>query len=137
MKIELEPEIITLLESDEKRFFWEATSKSMVKVTFSAVKRPMEDDPSYSTEIGQGLNIFSQFSKYKSKKLFSEIKSEQRLYLRFEKIDTGDEDETRVEVELRFMLMRYFQARPGTVYNFNAENANDLRLKLKYFPGKK
>jgi hypothetical protein len=75
VKITLADEIITVLESDEKRFFWEATSQEMARITLSPVPKPTEDDPVIQSDIGEGKRVFTQFSKYLNKDLFSAIKN--------------------------------------------------------------
>ena len=41
IRITLSDELITQLESDEKRFFWEAISNDWMRITLSSVAKPV------------------------------------------------------------------------------------------------
>ena len=59
------------------------------------------------------------------------------MYLILEKLDIEGSEDEEVEVDITFTLARYFKAKPDLLYTFDAEKADDLRIKMRFDPGTK
>ena len=87
------------------------------------------------SDFANGNTVFSQFSKFTANKLFSAIKTERQMFLIIEKME--ETDNTDDKVELKFIMTRYFFANLDKNYSFDAQKADDLRLKLRWTPNTK